>query len=507
MNAPPRILLTGATGYVGGRLLRLFEAEGLPVRCLARRVEALVGRVGPLTEVVHGDLLGGGDLSAAFAGIEVAYYLVHSMGDAGSFVERERRAAESFARAARAAGVQRIVYLGGLVPRAARERSISPHLRSRVETGRILRESGVPTIELRSSIVIGSGSASFELVRSLVEKLPVMITPRWTRTLAQPIAIEDLLLYLRDARTIPLAGSLCLEIGGAERVSYLDLMREYASQRGLRRWILPVPFLSPGLSSLWLGLVTPLYARVGRKLIDSVRHETTVQDERARELFGIHPRGVREAIARALRNEDAEIAATRWTDALSSGGEPRVLGERRFARRMVDSRVRELRASADAAFEPIRTIGGANGWYCGNALWRLRGFLDLLVGGVGMRRGRRHPRDLAPGDALDFWRVEAFEPPRLLRLAAEMKLPGRAWLVFEVEPCAGGSRVRQTALFDPVGLGGRLYWYLLLPLHLLIFAGMLRAIATRAERIARGEVAATVPGKRVAAGAQVPPAA
>ncbi len=318
MNSEPRILLTGATGYVGGRLLRLFEAEGLPVRCLARRVEALAGRVGPRTEVVRGDLLQGEELSRAFAGIEVAYYLVHSMGDAGSFVERERRSAEAFARAARAAGVQRIVYLGGLVPRSTRE--ISPHLRSRVETGRILRESGVPTLELRASIVIGSGSASFELVRSLVEKLPLMVTPRWTRTLAQPIAIEDLLLYLRDARTIPLEGSLCLEIGGAERVSYLDLMREYASQRGLRRWILPVPFLSPRLSSLWLGLVTPLYARVGRKLIDSVRHETTVHDERARTLFGIHPRGVREAIARALRNEDAEIAATRWTDALSSGG-------------------------------------------------------------------------------------------------------------------------------------------------------------------------------------------
>jgi uncharacterized protein YbjT (DUF2867 family) len=482
MSSTPRILLTGATGYVGGRLLRALEAEGLPVRCLARRPEALARRTAPTTEVALGDLHDEASLGPALAGIEVAYYLVHSMGDAGSFQERERRAAENFARAARAAGVQRIVYLGGLAPKSAR--AVSPHLRSRLETGRILRESGVPTIELRCSIVIGSGSASFELVRSLVEKLPLMVTPRWTRTLAQPIAIEDLLAYLLAARTLPTAGSACYEIGGAERVSYLGLMLEYARQRGLRRWILPVPFLSPWISSLWLGLVTPLYARVGRKLIDSVRHETTVQDESARAAFAIRPRGVREAIARALRNEDSEIAATRWSDALSSGSEPRREGPVRYARRCVDSRVREVAAPVELAFEPIRCIGGTQGWYFGDVLWRLRGFLDLLVGGVGMRRGRRHPRDLGPGDALDFWRVEAFEAPRTLRLAAEMKLPGRAWLVFEVEPTASGSRVRQTALFDPVGLGGRLYWYALLPLHLLIFAGMLRSIAKRAERAA-----------------------
>ena len=474
-----RVLLTGATGYVGGRLLGALEAAGHQVRCLARRPEYLRERVGGGTEVVAGDVLDAATLPPALAGTDAAYYLVHSMGATGSFEETDRRGAEVFGAAARGTGVRRLVYLGGL----GRDAGLSPHLASRHEVGRILRGSGVPTVELRASIVIGSGSLSFEMIRALVDRLPVMITPRWVHTLAQPIAIEDLVAYLVAALDVDLPGSAVVEIGGPDQLSYLDLMREYARQRGLRRLVIPVPVLTPGLSSLWLGLVTPLYARVGRKLIDSVRHETLVTDDRARQLFpAIRPRGVRAAIARALRNEDREVAETRWADALSAQGTPRSWGGVRLGSRFVESHAVTVRCPPASAFAPIRRIGGERGWYHAGALWRLRGALDRLAGGPGLRRGRRDPERLRPGDTLDFWRVEAVEPDRLLRLQAEMRLPGRAWLQFEVAGDAGGSTIRQTAIFDPVGLLGRAYWYALYPLHQVVFGGMLRAIAREAER-------------------------
>jgi uncharacterized protein YbjT (DUF2867 family) len=472
-------LVTGASGYVGGRLLRELAARGERVRCLARRPEFLEPRVAPGTEVVRGDVLQPESLAAAMAGVEVAYYLIHSMGSGGDFESEDRRAAHSFAAAARQAGVGRIVYLGGL----GHEPGLSRHLRSRQEVGRILRESGVPTIELRASIVIGSGSLSFEMVRALVQKLPVMITPRWVSQPAQPLAIEDLIAYLVSAADIELGASLVVEIGGADRVSYLDIMREFARQRGLRRFMIRVPVLSPRLSGLWLGLVTPVYARVGRELIDSVRNKTTVVDDSARRLFpAVAPRGIRDAIARALLNEDLELAVTRWSDALSSGAAPSQWGGSAFGSRIVDSRSVRIPRPPREVFAPVRRIGGETGWYYGDWLWRLRGFLDLLVGGVGVRRGRRDPEKLVPGDALDFWRVEAIEPDALLRLAAEMKLPGRAWLQFEVVPDGAGSTLRQTAIFDPVGLLGLAYWYALYPLHQLVFAGMLRGIVAAMRR-------------------------
>ena len=471
-------LVTGATGYVGGRLLRELAARGQRVRCLARRPEFLEPRVVPGTEVVRGDVLQPESLAAAMAGVEVAYYLIHAMGSGGDFESEDRRAAHSFAAAAREAGVGRIVYLGGL----GHEPGLSRHLRSRQEVGRIIRESGVPTLELRASIVIGSGSLSFEMVRALVQKLPVMITPRWVSQPAQPLAIEDLIAYLVSAAEIELRASLVVEIGGADRVSYLDIMREFARQRGLRRSMIRVPVLSPRLSGLWLGLVTPVYARVGRELIDSVRNKTTVVDDSARRLFpSVAPRGIREAIARALLNEDRELAVTRWSDALSSGAAPSQWGGSAFGSRIVDSRSVRVARPPREVFAPVRRIGGETGWYYGDWLWQLRGFLDLLVGGVGVRRGRRDPEKLVPGDALDFWRVEAIEPDALLRLAAEMKLPGRAWLQFEVEPDGAGSMLRQTAIFDPVGLLGLAYWYALYPLHQLVFAGMLRGIAAATD--------------------------
>ncbi len=480
-------LLTGASGYVGGRLLHALERRGERVRCLARRPEFLKSKIGPGTEVAAGDVLDFEALRAALAGVRTAYYLIHSMGSEGDFEEQDRRAAENFARAAREAGVERIVYLGGL----GREPGLSRHLRSRQEVGRVLRESGVATIEFRASIVIGSGSLSFEMIRALVEKLPVMVTPRWVNSRAQPLAIEDLIDYLVAALDVELDGNAIYEIGGADRVSYLEIMREYARIRGLRRIMIRVPVLTPRLSSLWLGLVTPVYARVGRELIDSVRNATLADDQTAKELFGIQPRGIRAAIERALVNEDREFAETRWSDALSSGS-TQSWGGGKFGSRIVDNRTVEVPHSARQAFRPIRRIGGEVGWYYADWLWRLRGFLDLLVGGVGARRGRRNPENLAPGETLDFWRVESYEPDRLLRLYAEMKLPGRAWLQFEVQPQAGRSKIYQTAIFDPVGVFGLLYWYALYPLHQFVFRGMLRGIVAAMEddgRMTAGEAA------------------
>jgi uncharacterized protein YbjT (DUF2867 family) len=475
----PLILITGATGYVGGRLLKTLEAAGHRVRCLARRPEVLRSTVATETEVMQGDVLNPNSLLPALEGVDTAYYLVHSMGSSGAFEEEDRRAARNFAEAAHRTGVRRIIYLGGL---ADRNNPLSSHLRSRHEVGDVLRESGIPVIEFRASIVIGSGSLSFEMIRALVERLPIMITPKWVSVLAQPIAIDDLLAYLLAALQLPVEEHRIFEIGGAEQVSYGDLMREYARQRGLPRLMIRVPVLTPRLSSLWLGLVTPLYARVGRKIVDSICHPTIVGDTTALRTFPIRPIGMSEAVARALRNEDHEFAQTRWSDALSSGGPPTSWGGVRFGSRLVDSRVARVPVSPTAAFAPIRRIGGATGWYYGNWLWRLRGLLDLLLGGVGVRRGRADPERLRVGDTLDWWRVEAFEPDRRLRLWAEMKLPGRAWLEFEVEGNTHSSTIRQTAIFDPVGLSGLAYWYMIYPLHQLIFAGMLRGIVAASLR-------------------------
>lgn len=371
MSDVSRILVTGGTGYVGGRLIPLLESRGLNVRCLARRPEFLQSRVGSQTEVVAGDVLQPETFQAALHGVETAFYLVHSMGTGKDFEDEDRVAARNFSEAARRNGVRRIIYLGGL---GEEQQELSKHLRSRQEVGQILRESGSQVIEFRASIVIGSGSLSFELIRALVQKLPVMLCPKWVSTPSQPIAIEDLLSYLLAAIDLPQGPSDIFEIGGPDQVSYRELMQEYARQRGLKRWMIPVPFLSPRLSSLWLGLVTPVYARVGRKLVDSLRNPTVVTNSHARDVFAIQPRGVSDAITRALVNEDHELAATRWSDALSSSGRPMRWGGVRFGTRLVDSRSVELRV----------------------------------------------------GDPIDCWRVESLEPDRRLRLVAEMCF-GVAW--------------------------------------------------------------------------------
>ena len=450
------ILITGATGYIGGRLLRRLEEGGRAVRCLARDPARLTA-VGPHTEVVEGDCLDEATLDRALAGVHSAYYLVHSMGGRSDFADADRRAADNFGRAAARAGVRRIIYLGGLTGDAG---SLSTHLKSRAETGDVLRASGVPVIEFRASIVIGAGSLSFEMIQALVERLPVMICPRWVATLTQPIAIEDVLGYLAAALDLKEDGeSRIYEIGGPEVVSYGDMMREYARLRGLRRVLLPVPLLTPHLSGLWLALVTPAQARVGRALVEGLRNSTVVRSTGARDAFPIDPM----PLAAALR------------DAIADGAR---------ARYKTDTRSTVVDAPPADAFAPIRRIGGTTGWYFGARLWSARGTLDRWFGGVGMNRGRRDPEECVVGDIIDGWTVEACEADQRLRLSAGLKLPGRGWLEFEVTPLDGGRRsiIRQTATFDPRGILGRAYWYTVLPIHGLMFRGMLRRIAERAER-------------------------
>ncbi len=481
MTVKQSILLTGATGYIGGRLLRVLQNHGYRIRCMSRRVDALKHKLDKNTTVVYGDPLVKESLEDVFKGIDVAFYFIHSLGSKQSFVQLDRVAAENFSYAAKAQGVTRIIYLGGL---ANPDEELSDHLRSRLEVADYLRKSGIHVIEFRASIIIGSGSLSYEMIRALVERLPVMTTPKWVSMKAQPIAIKDVLEYLLQAIEMTNTKNMIFEIGGSEIVSYRDLMREYARQRKLHRWMIPVPVLTPRLSSYWLGLVTPLYARIGKKLIDSIRHPTVIQDTSALEYFDVKPQNVRQSITEALQNEDKEFAETRWSDALSSAGNPKDWTGIRVGNRLVDSRTAKVNVPPEQAFKPIEKIGGDTGWYYANWLWHLRGFLDLLVGGVGMRRGRRDPSSLHVGDAVDFWRVEAIEKNRQLRLQAEMKLPARAWLEFEVEPTEdNGSIIRQTAHYDPAGLFGLIYWYSIYPAHRAIFAGLLRGIVNACKKL------------------------
>lgn len=475
-TVPPLILITGASGYVGGRLLDVLSTKGCRLRAMARNPSTIQERWGDYAEIVAGDVLDAKSLSLVLNDVDIAYYLIHSMEDGRGFEEKEARSALNFGTAAKAAGVKRIIFLGGLCEDSEK---CSAHMRSRHQTGHILRASEVPVLEFRASIILGAGSLSFEMIRALVQRLPVMITPKWAFVEAQPISIKDVLAYLDEAREIPLAHSTTYEIGGADVVSYKDIMAAFAAHRGLKRIFLPVPVLSPYLSSLWLGLVTPLFARVGRKLIESVTHPSVIHNHLADQVFDLKPCGLDEAIRQALDEEERGFSTTRWSDSLSAGNTHRTWAGVRFGARLVDSRLAKTNASPDTVFKMVLSIGGKNGWYYANFLWAIRGAIDEVLGGVGMRRGRRHPAELREGDVVDCWRVETIERGRVLRLKAEMKLPGRAWLEFEINPPTGNqseTTVRQTAVFDPKGLSGLLYWYGIFPVHVLIFKGMLRNI-------------------------------
>jgi len=479
------ILLTGASGYIGGRLLPSLEKRGYRLRCLARHPEILKLKVGPSTEVVAGDVLDRQSLDSALRGVDVAYYMVHSMRSAGSFEDTDRQAARNFGAAAKAAGVKGLIYVGGL---GSDEEELSAHLRSRHEVGDILRESGLPVCEFRASAVIGSGSASFELIRALVERLPVMLTPKWVKGKAQPIAIDDLLDYLMEALQIPTSQYRIYEVGGADQVSYADMMRAYGRHRGLTPRIIPVPVLTPWLSALWLGLVTPLYARIGRAIIESIVHVTVVRDNEALTTFSVRPMGIDQAIHRALAHEEKHFSETRWSDAISSSGMQQSWGGVRFGTRIVDSRTMTVQVPGDIVFRCIERLGGEHGWYACNWMWHLRGLIDLLQGGPGMRRGRSSPSKLRIGDTVDSFRVESIEPNRRLRLISEMNLHGRAWLEFEVTSHDSWSTIRQTAIFDPIGFIGQVYWYSLYIPHEFVFRGMLRGIAQAALREMRNLV-------------------
>ena len=477
----PLTLVTGATGYVGGRLVPRLLEQGHRVRCLTRDPARLAldpwrDRV----EVVKGDVLAPDGLAAALDGCTFAYYLLHSMGHAADFGDADRVGAENFQQAADAAGLARIVYLGGLG--RPEDEVLSKHLASRHEVGRSLAAGTTPVTEIRAAVIIGSGSVSFEMLRYLTEVLPVMTTPKWVRTRCQPIAIRDVLEILTAVLEDEPVDRV-LEVGGPEVLTYEEMMQIYAEEAGLRRrLIIPVPVLSPGLSSRWVGLVTPLPVGVARPLVDSLRNEVIVHDDAAAELFPYEPMNYRQAVQRALVRYSHQEVETRWSDAVSSPAsplptDPSWSGGARFEdRRVVDSA-----ATPEDMFWAFTRVGGEVGYYGFGWAWRLRGLLDAIVGGVGLRRGRRHPEDLRPGEALDFWRVRRVVPGRLLLLEAEMKLPGDAWLEWRTEPAAGRTRLIQTATFVPRGLLGRLYWYSLVPFHTFIFGAMARRIASVAE--------------------------
>ncbi|MBV9594154.1 MAG: SDR family oxidoreductase [Actinobacteria bacterium] len=486
--APVRTLVTGATGYIGGRLVPGLLAAGHRVRAMTRTPGWL--RDVPWAadvEIVTADVLDDATLPAALRDVDVAYYLIHSIGRGGRFADRDRAAAEAFSRAAARAGVGRIVYLGGLADENATD--VSEHLASRAEVGRILLESEVPAVVLRAAVILGSGSASFEMLRYLTERLPAMVTPVWVNTRIQPIAVRDVLRYLLAAARFPDATNRTFDVGGPDVLTYREMMQRYAAVAGLRhRLILPVPVLTPRLSSQWVGLVTPVPAGIARPLVESLRTEVVCREHDIAQLVADPPGGLigfERAVDLALARIREAAVATRWSESEWPGApsdplptDPDWAGGSLYT----DERTRPVAAPADQLWQVVEGIGGERGWYSFSLAWGVRGLLDRLVGGVGLRRGRRDPKRLRVGDALDFWRVEEAVPGRLLRLRAEMRLPGLAWLEFHVDDDGSRSILTQKATFHPRGLAGHAYWRSIAPFHGVVFGGMIRNLARAAER-------------------------
>jgi uncharacterized protein YbjT (DUF2867 family) len=486
------VLVTGASGYVGGRLVGALLEAGYRVRCLARtpkKLERAPWRSD--VEVVEGDIEG--DLSAAVDGADAVYYLVHSIGEGTDWAERESAGAANLRNAATEAGVRRIVYLGGLGDASGDE--LSTHLESRHAVGRVLADGPVPVTELRAAVIIGAGSASFEMLRYLVEVLPVMVTPKWVDTRCQPIAIRDVIRYLVEVLETDETAGRVLEIGGPEVVTYREMMAIYAEEAGLRkRLVIPVPVLTPRLSSHWVGLVTPLPRSLARPLVDSLVNEVIVNDPAIVDLCPGERSPYRLAVRRALDRTRQHEVSTRWTGAQGAALAGTLPTDPDWAGGAVlkDERERLIDATPEAVHRVLCRIGGEKGWYTSDGLWALRGLADKLIGGPGMRRGRRDPEELFVGDPVDFWRVEAIEPDQLLRLRAEMRLPGVASLEWRIEPAPDADghprcRIHQTAIFVPRGLWGRVYWYAVAPFHHFVFPGLLDGIAADAEAEARAD--------------------
>jgi uncharacterized protein YbjT (DUF2867 family) len=493
-SPPELVLVTAATGYIGRNLVKPLEAAGYRVRAAARSPRKLSGIVSPNTDVAQADAFDPAAVAASLVGVDTAFYLIHTLGAGADYAKRDREAAEILARAAADAGVRRIVFFGGL---GANAEDLSEHLASRHEVGRVLASTGVEVVEFRASIVIGSGSTSFEMIRNLVEKLPAMTTPRWVRMPCQPIAIDDVASYLVAAVRLP-EDPACrhrvYEVGGSDIVTYGDLLSMYAHHRGLRRLVIPVPVLSPGLSGWWLYLFTPKQATVGRQLAESLRHPTVVTDDSAsRDFPDVHPVSAECAFDRAFTESEEAFASIRWSEELADtpAGVPSSF-EREG--RYVDSRTLQVSCPAEAAFDPVACIGGENGWYAFDTLWDIRGFMDLALGGPGRRRGRRDQYALMEGDALEWWRVEQVEAPWLLRLKAEMVMPGEGWLQYELVSADEGTVVRQTATFEPKGILGRLYWYSVLPFHHFVFNGTLKGIERECTALVTGPNTCPLPG-------------
>ena len=479
------VLVTGATGYIGGRLVpRLLDA-GYRVRCLVRDATRLQGRSWyGRVQVLTGDALDPGSLEAALKGVSAAYYLIHGLKGGRLNAERDLRAARNFTTAAESQRVQRLIYLGELVDSSA---NLSPYLRSRHETGYILRQSHIPVTEFRAGMIVGAGSILFEMIRYLAEREPVLVCPAWFFSQAQPIAIRNVLEYLVAALSVPESAGKLIEIGGSTRLTYADMLLAYADERGLKRKLIRTPVNAPRLSAYWVHMVTPIHWRVVLPLIEGLRARLVADDQEAKKLFPhIKPMDFRSALRLALGRIRSDRVETSWSDALvNTAGDVKPYLFTVEAGLMLERRTMLVDLPPDMVFRAYTGIGGTRGWLYMDWAWALRGWFDKLIGGVGIRRGRRNPDDIRAGESLDFWRVEAVEKDRLMRLRAEMKVPGEAWLQFESTPQDGKTLLTETAYYEPKGFWGFVYWYAMWPFHAFLFDGLIRRLAARARMLAR----------------------